>query len=488
MTKASPTYSKRQKIWIALAAGLYPLLHYYNSNFDIADSPIQWAFLLGICIVFPLVSVFVFPLLLKWKPNAFLQKRYLACINLVVFFGLVAMLVFMPNDKTLAVVLVLAGLLGFVFYKFLWKIVILQLLLAVMSAVTLVPRIGFMMNYTEDWAAPADQIAQTDFVHTPNIYMIQPDGYVNFSWLDKAPYSHDDLSFKDWLSDQGFRHYPEFRSNYYSTVTSNSSMFAMRHHYYQNTYRGNLKTYGAQQVIVGANTTLDGLKHNGYTTHLLTDNTFFLMNRKLKAFDHCNVPPHRMSMYDTGGVYGIDIAADLEASLQAQGDEPQFYFIEKTIPAHIMYTEGPSLGAEGERVTYLERMATTDEWLRTLIGHIDRYDPGAMIVIVADHGGFVGLDYYKEAEKRKLTETEAWSAFSSLLTIRWTPQTEANEIDIKSNVNLFRSMFSVLGEDPSLLSNREDDGSFLPLMEGSNANYYQLLDAEGNFGYRLLEE
>lgn len=487
MASELPIYTKRQKIWIALAAGLYPLLHYYNSNFDIADSAIQWAFLLGICVVFPLVSVFVFPMLLKWKPNAFLKKRYLASINMVVFFGLVALLVFMPNDKTLAVVLILAGLLGFVVYRWLWKIVILQLLLAVMSLITLVPRIGFLMEYSEDWALPSDQIAQTDFTQKPNIYVIQPDGYVNFSRIDQPPYFHNDLGFRDWLTDQGFTHYPDFRSNYYSTVATNSAMFAMRHHYYSNTYSGNLKTYGAQQVIVGKNTTLDALKHNGYTTHLLTDNTFFLMNRKLAAYDHCNVPPHRMSMYDTGGVYGIDIAADLEASLRSQGTEPQFYFIEKTIPGHIMYTEGPSLGAAGEREAYFERMATTDEWLKTLIGHIDRFDPGALIVIVADHGGFVGLDFYKEAENRRLDEAEAWSAFSSLLAIRWPEGLQGDRLDIKSNVNLFRSLFSVLAQDPDLLNSLEDDGSYIPLYEGSRANFYQVLDGDDRFEYRLLE-
>ena len=63
--------------------------------------------------------------------------------------------------------------------------------------------------------------------------MIQPDGYVSFSELKKGYYNYDNTDFEQWLSHQGFSLHHNFRSNYYSTLSANSSLFAMKHHYYK---------------------------------------------------------------------------------------------------------------------------------------------------------------------------------------------------------------------------------------------------------------
>ena len=485
--KLQQPFSKSQKFKVALASGWYPLLHYYNGNFDISDSWVQLGFMLAVFILLPILSIFIAPILIKFIKVPILQERYPAIVNFLYFFGLLAFFILLFKKKATALVVVLAFVLGFWLYNYLKKIVLLQFLLAFMSLVLLVPKLYFMFNYDSDWTHVETSLLETKFVKTPNIYLIQPDGYANREALGAPPYSFDNSDFERWLSQKGFVSYDGFRSNYYSTLTSNASMFAMKHHYYQNTYPGNLKTYGSQAVIVGQNNVLSILKGNGYSSHLITDNSFFLTNRKLEAFDDCNIPQERVLLYDTGGIYGIDIVTDFQKIIEKQTGN-NFYFIEKTLPSHIMYTNAASEGIELEREHYLERLQEANVWISELVKIIEAHDENPLIILAADHGGFVGLKSVKEVETKKLNTAEAKSVFESMLSIKWPYGDVPNNLDLKSTVNLFRNVFSYLSEEPELLKKQEINTSYLPLYEGLSAKYYQVLDNGFNFGYKPLKD
>ena len=143
MQEAKRTYPVK----VAIAAGLYPFLHYYNSNFDLADSWLQLGFLLAISFGLPLLLIAISKPIFKISWLQSFEKYRLTAVNLVVFSGLIALLVFLGNKKTIAVVLLLGGLLSFVVYRQLNKIIIIQFLLAALSFVTLVPRLWFMITY-----------------------------------------------------------------------------------------------------------------------------------------------------------------------------------------------------------------------------------------------------------------------------------------------------------------------------------------------------
>ena len=468
-----------------IAAGLYPLFHYYNGNFDIADTWVQFLFLFGICIVLPLVLIIIVKLFTK--NTARLREFLSTAINLGVFSGLLSFFIFRLDTWIVAGIVAAAVLIGLAIHKHLSRIVILQFLLAAMSLYTLVPKLWFMMNHSNDWADAPDHIAEVTFKTFPNIYVIQPDGYTNFSELRKPPYNHEDTTFEDWLTERGFVNYPNYRSNYYSTLTSNASMFAMRHHYYGNTYRGNLKTFRSQDVIVGSNNLLEALKKNGYKTHLITDNSFFLTNRKLKGYDYCNIPQSEVALHDTGAIPGIKTSVDLNNVLEAATPSHNFYFIERTTPGHITYTEEASEGIEREREKYFERMKGAHVWLQNLIRNIQRLDKDPLIIVVADHGGFVGLNSVKEVRYRKLDSIETISAFSSQLSIDWPEGADTEDLEFRSNVNLFRNVLTYLSGDRSLLNAMEPDDSYLPLYEGSRASFYRCIDDTGNTEYTLVE-
>ena len=261
MPNSNPTKDTRRfQILAAVAAGLYPLIHYYNGNLEMANSWIQLLFLLGIGIVLPALLMVLSRPIFRIEPLQKFAKYRVAAINLAFFFGLLSMLILQSNRKIIVLVFLGAALLSFILHKYLSKIVILQYILAILSIFTFIPKAGFALKHTNDWALPVDDIATTSFKKHPNIYVIQPDGYTSFSTLKKAPYNYLNTNFEDWLASESFVSYDDFRSNYYSTLTSNSSLFAMRHHYYGNTYKGNLKTFDSQEIIAGNNTTRPGAR------------------------------------------------------------------------------------------------------------------------------------------------------------------------------------------------------------------------------------
>ena len=474
-------------VLIALAAGLYPFFHYYGNNFNIADSWPQFIFLFSICVLVPVALVFILPYIFRLGFLRRLRKYYLTSFNFMYFTGLLGLLIFHFPKGTFVMVLLAAGLLGFALYRFLNKIVILQFLLAVMSLVSLIPRLFFVASYDDGWTRISENISEVKFKQTPNIYFIQPDGFANFSDLRKPPYNYLDFQFEHWLSDQGFVHYDDFRSNYFTTLTSNSATFAMKHHYFQNIGKYTAKTYGTAEVIVGDNNALRVLKRNGYKTHLFTDNSFFLLNRKLKAYDFCNVPQNKLSLHKMGRLMEVDIISDFDETLKMQEDEPNFYFIEKTIPGHIRNSKGSTRGIKIEREKYFEGMESANNWLTTLIGMINEHDENPFIVIMADHGGYVGLSYLSELDERKLNEQETASVFTSILSVKWPNNEVPDNLSLKSSVNIFRNMFYYLSDNPLVLESYQSDSSFIYTMENNFVEVYECLDENGTYGYKKIE-
>jgi len=485
--KEDSVVSLKKRIWIALAAGLYPFLHFYSNNYNIANSWEQFVFLFSLCILVPLGIVFILPHLFRLRWLKKLRAYYLTAFNFLYFTGLLGLLIFHFRKGIFILILSGVGLLSLVLYRHLTKIIILQFLLAIMSLFTMVPRLYFVYSYDDSWTKIEPPISAIKFKQTPNIYFIQPDGYVNFSEIRKLPYDHLDMGFENWLTEKGFINYGNFRSNYFTTLTSNSSVFTMKHHYYQNINKSTAKTHRAMEDIVGDNNALRILNNNYYRTHLFTNNTFFLLNRKLKAYDFCNIPQSMIPFYKLGRLNNIDIISDLEATLKTQSDAPNFYFIENTIPGHVRNTERASRGVEKEREKYLESVERANDWLTSLISLIDEHDKNPLIVIMADHGGSVGLAYSSEIKERKLNASEISSVFSALMSIRWPNNEDPQNLNFKSSVNLFRNLFYYLSEDPILLKSYQTDKSFIYIMENNFVEVYECLDENGNFGYKKIE-
>lgn len=473
---------------IGLAAGLYPFLHYYSNNFNIADSWEQISFMVALCLLAPMAVALLLPMIFRFGLLQRLQKYVLTVFNLVAFTLLLSLLIFHFKNMLLLGILSGIGLASLVAYRFLSKIVLIQLLLAVMSLITLVPKLIFVFTYDDSWKVISENISEVKLKKTPNIYLIQPDGYANFSELRRASYNDQDTTFENWLTQEGFVNYPDCRSNYFNTLTSNSSAFAMKHHFYGNINPNNEKTQDAMEDIVGENNALTILNNNNYTTHLFTDNSFFLLNRKLKAYDYCNISKSELPFYKLGKLPNVDILSDFKSKLEAQPKGPNFFFIEKITPGHIKNLKMGSGGIAKEREKYLLGIQQANVWLTSLIELINEHDDNPLIIIMADHGGSVGLEYSSELKERTLNAAETASVFSVLLSVKWPDGTAPEDLSFKTNVNLFRNVFYHLSNDERLMKSYQPDISYLYNLANGPMEVYQCIDENGKYGYIKVEE
>ena len=468
-------------ILAAIAAGLYPILFYYSNNFKLVNT---WQHLLFFMVSFiglPAVLFFIVKklfskvrVLKKW------QQYVLPFLGVFTFLFLMKICLYAGVQKKMILGIVLiAAVLAFLLWKQYKKIIVLQLLLAIMGLITLVPVLSNQLMYDSSWTLQPDAIQQARFVKKPNVYFIQPDGYVNFSEIDKGYYKIDNKVFKKYLDSNNFKTYPNFRSNYASTLTSNSATFMMKHHYYGSGSDITENT-NARDMIISDNTVLNIFKNNGYKSYFLAEMPYMLLNKPTLGYDVCNFKSSDVGYIGTGlGTY-YDILAPLKTYTKEAISQPKFFFIEIFNPGHVHGREQQSLGVEGERALWQQTLAKANKTLVQTLDIIKQNDPEALIVIMADHGGFVGMEYTLQTYTKTQDRDLIYSIFSSNLSIHW-PQGDIPPYDInfKSAVNVFRILVSYLTQDTSYLEHLQDDSSYVILNKGAPEGVYKYIDTEG---------
>ena len=159
--------------------------------------------------------------------------------------------------------------------------------------------------------------------------------------------------------------------------------------------------------------------------------------------------------------------------------ESTFFFMEKISPTHIENLKKNSKGIEGERLDYIRRVKESNEWLTDVIQTIISHDDNALIVLVSDHGGYVGLESAESVYVKNEDPLISKSIFTSMLAIKW-PNDNVPSFDgeLRTNVNLFRILFSHLSNDMGLLEHLEEDKSFQVINEGAPFGVYELINED----------
>jgi hypothetical protein len=412
--------------------------------------------------------------------------QVLTVFNLSVFSGLLVYGAYGLKKKILLLVFLIAFALSFVLFNHLKKAIKFQFLLAVVGLIFLAPTIQKYMSYNNDWQSQPDHIDAVIFKSTPNIYVIQPDGYIGLSEIGQGNYEKDDTAFKTFLSDHNFTTYPNFRSNYYSTLSSNSALFAMKHHYYNRTAQVGSELLMARDVIISENPVLSILKNNDYATSLILENSYLLASRPKMGYDFSNIAYSDLPIVSSGFEFKNDVLKDLEVAFKNRKEGRHFYFIERIIPGHIATLKSYSEGKDIEREKYAARLEEANTWLMDMVGLINREDAEALIIIVSDHGGFVGYDYSGQSHEKPKNRANTFSMFSSLLAIKWPKNSNEYDGNIKSSVNLFRTVFSVLSEDKSLIKSTQSDASYLTVNEGAALGIYEVIDENNNAVFKAF--
>ncbi|WP_299336997.1 hypothetical protein [uncultured Psychroserpens sp.] len=466
-------------ITAAIAAGLFPVLYYYNHNFFFVNSWEQLGFFLVNFLGIPIV---VFVLIKGLFENVKLLKVYskysIPILNFITFSVLIVISTKGFHTKYLLLAIVGSVIVSYWLWKYINKIIVFQYLLVLVVAFKLVPKLYGQLTYSRDWMVQEDTIEQVQFKKTPNIYLIQADGYTSFGELKRGHYNYDNSKFEAFLKTSGFELYPEYRSNYYSTLSSNMSLFSMKHHYYNNPKKHSSEVVNARSIISGDNPVVSIFNTNNYHTSLLIEKPYLLCNRPTLYYDESNIDYSDLPYLARGFETTIDIYKDLENAIDSNASTNNFYFVQKMLPRHISAFKRNSIGKEKERNRYFKNLEAANEWLTKTVNMINSKDPNSVIIIMADHGGFVGLEYSTQCRTKQTDPDIIKSVFSSALAIKW-PDANATP-HIESGVNLFRVLFSYLGENDSYLDHLQDDKSFLIIDEGAPYGVYETIDNEGN--------
>lgn len=480
--------NKKQYPAIAgLASGLYPLLYYYNSNFTLVNSWSQLLFFIALFVLLP-IGVFTLSYFLVNKISGLrnYSVRILTVLNLGWFGFLILLSTIGLSFKLIFLVLLLAVIFGIIFHKHLKKIIVFQLLLASLAFFLLIPNIIKHATYSKEWMQQPDDILNVKFKQTPNIYMIQVDGYVNFVELNKGYYKYDNSGFNKYLEESGFSLYNDYRSNYYSTLSSNSSLFSMKHHYYSHPQKTFSELLNARSIIVSKNPVLEVLKNNKYKTHLLMEKAYFLINRPEMGYDYSNVSYNEVSYLDRGFWVEKNLEKDLEAVLPTEQTSNNFYFIQKLLPSHVTNTTKSSVVEEREQ--YLTRLEEANIWLKNVIAKIEERDKNALIIISADHGGFVGFKSTLDTEIKQTDRDLIYSIFSSTLAIKWNGNAPEFDNKFKTPVNFFRILFAHLSENETYLKTLQEDKSYIIIGKNAPFGVYEYIDENGNTVFNRIED
>ncbi|QNJ98222.1 sulfatase-like hydrolase/transferase [Constantimarinum furrinae] len=478
---------KRSPFIFGLAAGLYPVIFYYATNYTLINSWKHLGFFIALFLVAPIVSLFVVDKLTKLRSLHRFQHYALPFLNVFLFLFFLHLCLYASVQVWISLgLLILAGIIAFFLNKHSKKIVVLQFILAVIAFVSLVPTVINQLSYSDEWMILPDDIAEAQFVTKPNVYYIQPDGYVNFSEIEKGYYNIDNTVFKAFLKTQGFTLYEDFRSNYNSTLVSNTAIFSMRHHYHNSGFNFS-ETIDGRDIIITKNAVLDVFKKNGYKTHFFAESPYLLANHPEIGYDVTNFSLDEISYIGTGLEVSKEIFDPLKEYIDVETEQPKFFFVEIFKPGHVPSQKADSKGAEAEKQLWIERLQLANEKLRKTVNIIKERDPNALILIMADHGGYVGMDYMMQMRTRTEDRDQLFSIFSSQLAIHW-PDNKAPRFDntFKTTVNTFRILFSYLAQEEKYLKHLEEDVSFLIVKEGAPKGVYKCIDAEGNIIFEKI--
>jgi Sulfatase. len=329
----------------------------------------------------------------------------------------------------------------------------------------------------------ADDIEQVIFKKRPNVYYIQPDGYVNFSEIDKGYYKLNNNVFKCFLEENNFKLYPNIRSNYTSTLVSNSATFSMKHHYYNSGFNFT-EIANAREIIITKNPVLDIFKNNNYKTHFIAEVSYILDNFPEMGYNACNFDYNDIAFIKDGFKREEDIIIPIEKFLKTDSDRSKFFFIEIFKPGHVSSKAQETLGKKGEYDLYLSNLKMANERLTRVINLIQEHDPNGLIMIMADHGGYVGYHNMLDIREKTTDKDLLRSAFSTQLAIKW-PDSLAPDFDdrFKTGVNVFRILFSYLGEETKYLEYLQDDGSYTIIEQNAPKGVYKVLDEDGEVAF-----
>ncbi|AWI27019.1 hypothetical protein [Flavobacterium pallidum] len=442
-------------------AGFYPLLFFYDANYESINSIQHLAFFAGLFLILPSLSVYAAYKLVSRFSKTKPYKRHLLFILVIeiaaAFLSQVQYLTL--KKKILLALLIVLVLLSKKLHDHYKKVLVFMMLLCIFPAVNVVNTfLSKQFVDTKAWMRQPDHVKNVKFVQKPNVYFIEPDGYTGSDAMADVPYKYHDTMY-DYLKLQSFTVYEKTISNYPASLASNASMLGMKHHYLGKILSSPFEMQDARNIISADNPVVEIFRKNDYKTFFIVEDEYFQKNFSRGQYDYYNIQNSEIPFFSDDNSVKKDVYRDLEKCIAAERNsaQPKFYFVEKLLPHHIAFDGS---GVANERKSYLDDIETCNKWLKKTISMIGKNDPNAIILIVGDHGGWVGIENNRQMFSTKDPKLLR-SIFSNLIAIKWHDKAHVKyDAKLRSNVNIFRVLFACLGQDATLLQNLQPDEAY----------------------------
>jgi hypothetical protein len=337
---------------------------------------------------------------------------------------------------------------------------------------------------------------QIRFIETPNVYYIVPDSYPNRAALQEI-YDIDNSVFYEDLELLGFKTYHHAFSNYMYTGTSVTSLFSMRHHFYQGSI-GNFEMLNAREFIAGKNNpTVDIFKNNGYEVNYIHQNNS--MFTRGCYVDLCSpsvfwgdfidifVPDKLKSIrLSTRSHIGLTHTVDAlvprfleHVDMISTHPQPHFVYVHMATPNHSSKKQTTVNRLASFRKKFFKKIHVANDIITKFVQHILTTDPNALIIINADHGAW-GFGTYRWARKKVFEgvpdDLIALDYLGVLLAIRWPYGAPKHDQDLQTNVNLFRHIFAYLSESEDILATKVPDHGYIIKGRGNRSIVAKAID------------
>lgn len=472
-------YLKNNKhYWWTVGAlpGVYAISYLYTKNYTLVNSWTQFIGLVIGLILVPSVIMIVLHYIIKGKNERIKNWLYSSAIIIITSITLSLVIYLGWRWKALVLVAIIALITSWFAGKHYKKGI---LLLGFMTVISLFQFALFYwenVHTRETWVKKSD-LSSLEFVKKPNIYFIQPDGYASKTALENKHYRYDNNLFYAELEPRGFEFNHNYRSNYPSTLSSNAALFNAQHHFYDNGKFQN-ELFNARQQIMGENTVLRTLKNNGYQLTAILQHRYLLLNHPDVAYDHINITESELSILPDYHL-NKDYVNNLKEAISKATDDPQFYFIEILEPGHITGLESSDSTIKEERDKYIEGLNNVSLKLLYIIDHISKTDPTAIVIMAADHGGFVGYNYTGESyEKVTKDVTLQQGIFGALFAVKAPSDFTTYQKEIKSSVSVFPQLFNYLSNKP-VVKQGIDNSSYQLIKNGKQPGVYRYYNENG---------
>ena len=360
----------------------------------------------------------------------------------------------------------------------------------ILALLTALSTVGWLFSYADHkllapmatkFLAEKETFESARLVEKPNIYVFIFDAYGSRDAYQRV-FNFDNSAHYDALGNRGFKVLHTF-SNYYATWPTTLSLFLGNHHYYRiSTGMADSKIGRLIMAGLARNPVLETLRNNGYRVQQIHGIDYFLNERGVLDFVYPEEPLYSaLRIFDSPLLNGIFGAHGVRAGPRSVKEEMKVLWDRMRGPpadtgeswftfSHVSLPNHAPIGADWLQLKDFEQQfrdatVTANKLMLEVIDAIKAKDPGAIVVIIGDHGAWRYRRIWGHSEDPNVGIREAGvdpqivslDLFGIMIAIDSGGRCDDLVYAGMTPVNIMRVLFACLAKDRSLLATKAAD-------------------------------